>query len=168
VTFNFFDQRDGLPNAGCTIDDTGHRLCPAYDYATGQASETDFIEISDPFGGQDQWAGGQWTLSLTDLGNPEYDARVALGDCVECENSGAHTNQWVLILSNDGNIPGPMAPQVEWECTDSTDCEACQDCYSECTVELGPPHDQGVCMDEFNQCIFNMEELDGECVPVAG
>ncbi len=85
--------------AGCTI--VGDvRSCPAYDYATGAASETQRVNLGNAY--------GHWTVAMIDLG--QRTDGVQINNCASCATGGAHTNQWFLKIRNDATVTDPVDP----------------------------------------------------------
>jgi len=78
---------------GCQITSDGRRMCPMYDWGADVASTEAMIDIGN--------AHGEWTLSVHDLGN--YQDGVDVPNCAECSNGGAHSNQWMLIIKDEGS-----------------------------------------------------------------
>jgi len=85
---------------GCTYDEDGSRSCPGYSWSTGNPWPVRRLTL----GG----AQGFWTMSIVDLGNHHDGVRIE--NCAQCENGGAHSNQWVLTVRDDEYVE-PEPPE---------------------------------------------------------
>jgi len=89
---------------GCLVEEDGRRTCPS-------TTEGERIDVTNAY--------GQWTLSVMDLGVATEGADIAA--CVACPTGGAHSNQWVLYLSDKDPSTGGGGPTLPSETEPNND-----------------------------------------------